>query len=613
MAGNGSMTMKLLLNSRDFDSNLKKSKKQVSEFEKVGQEMGGKLVKSFGQLAGAMLAIKGAGDAFKAVINSSQATSDAFASTIATTKTVTDNFIYSLANADFTVFNNGLDDMISKAREAYNAMDQLGNTRMSVDYLMATSGADYKKAMVNARDKSLSVEERSNWLKIAEQEMANLVEGQQTIERDAMETIKTRLAAQTGVDKYFISEEAIKNALLVDSRSTNVKDRAEIKSQYEALNKQFSDIMNRAIEENTVSTTSSMGGTVVTKSKGYEEAVASAQRTIEHLKTENADLIVSYDLLFRETDQGLQEVINTAKSAIAAQNQISEMTTSHNEVANSINTQAKQIHTATQNLEQERVALEQEQQALFDAVKYGAPVTTMQMGIKFDNSDINKDYQLGQLVSGKPIKEYRDANPYGDLPETVAELDEKAMSEKSFGGDEHREKFVANMNAMSQSAEILQGVLSLAGQTVDDDTQKLLAFIGSVLESVQAVMKFISTIVAETAARRANQNAAVGEASAKAMAAHAGIPFAGVAMGIAAVASIISTIQSIPQFAEGGIVTSATLGVFGEAGPEAVMPLDRLNDFIRDREVRVTGTIVGQGKDLCVIIDNYNRVRNVKS
>ena len=32
-------------------------------------------------------------------------------------------------------------------------------------------------------------------------------------------------------------------------------------------------------------------------------------------------------------------------------------------------------------------------------------------------------------------------------------------------------------------------------------------------------------------------------------------------------------------FAEGGIVTGPTLGLVGEAGPEAIIPLDRLNQF----------------------------------
>jgi hypothetical protein len=38
-------------------------------------------------------------------------------------------------------------------------------------------------------------------------------------------------------------------------------------------------------------------------------------------------------------------------------------------------------------------------------------------------------------------------------------------------------------------------------------------------------------------------------------------------------------VPKIPMLAEGGIVTSATLAVVGEAGPEAVIPLDRAGEF----------------------------------
>jgi phosphotransferase system HPr-like phosphotransfer protein len=34
-------------------------------------------------------------------------------------------------------------------------------------------------------------------------------------------------------------------------------------------------------------------------------------------------------------------------------------------------------------------------------------------------------------------------------------------------------------------------------------------------------------------------------------------------------------VPDIPMLAEGGIVTSATLAMIGESGPEAVIPLDR--------------------------------------
>jgi hypothetical protein len=38
-------------------------------------------------------------------------------------------------------------------------------------------------------------------------------------------------------------------------------------------------------------------------------------------------------------------------------------------------------------------------------------------------------------------------------------------------------------------------------------------------------------------------------------------------------------VPNIPMLAEGGIVTSATLAMIGEKGPEAVIPLDRMGQM----------------------------------
>jgi phage-related minor tail protein len=45
----------------------------------------------------------------------------------------------------------------------------------------------------------------------------------------------------------------------------------------------------------------------------------------------------------------------------------------------------------------------------------------------------------------------------------------------------------------------------------------------------------------------------------------------------------------IPRFAEGGIVNRATLGIVGEAGPEAIIPLSRLSSGGGDVNINVTG------------------------
>jgi hypothetical protein len=59
-------------------------------------------------------------------------------------------------------------------------------------------------------------------------------------------------------------------------------------------------------------------------------------------------------------------------------------------------------------------------------------------------------------------------------------------------------------------------------------------------------------------------------------------PFVAFAAGIIAVATGAAIKASLPKFAEGGVVNKATLGIFGEAGPEAVIPLKKLPGLITD-------------------------------
>ena len=42
-------------------------------------------------------------------------------------------------------------------------------------------------------------------------------------------------------------------------------------------------------------------------------------------------------------------------------------------------------------------------------------------------------------------------------------------------------------------------------------------------------------------------------------------------------ATQVASRMNLPRMAEGGIVNSPTLALIGEAGPEAVVPLDRMN------------------------------------
>lgn len=133
--------------------------------------------------------------------------------------------------------------------------------------------------------------------------------------------------------------------------------------------------------------------------------------------------------------------------------------------------------------------------------------------------------------------------------------------------------------------------------------EKLTAVIDGTISTIQGISAVIGVIKALTAASSAqaaqapatiaaNQAVAssnVGVAATGAMAAHSWMPFVGIALGVAAVATMLATLSSakssVPKFAKGGIAYGTTLGIFGEyAGasnnPEVVAPLDRLRSLL---------------------------------
>lgn len=85
------------------------------------------------------------GEAFNKTLQSSQVLGDMTASTMQAAKESVDQFFYSIGNGEFSSFLSGLDEIIQKAKEAYAAMDQLGNTKISYGYFSSKMKLKYKK------------------------------------------------------------------------------------------------------------------------------------------------------------------------------------------------------------------------------------------------------------------------------------------------------------------------------------------------------------------------------------------------------------------------------------------------------------------------------------
>lgn len=130
--------------------------------------------------------------------------------------------------------------------------------------------------------------------------------------------------------------------------------------------------------------------------------------------------------------------------------------------------------------------------------------------------------------------------------------------------------------------ELLAEVTKRKTEATKEDTAQNLANAASVVAGATADT---AAAAAESANASAVTTAKVGEAASKTMAAHASIPFVGIAIAAGMVASMIALMLSLPKFAKGGIAYGPTLGIFGEYSgasnnPEVVAPLDRLRSLI---------------------------------
>lgn len=130
--------------------------------------------------------------------------------------------------------------------------------------------------------------------------------------------------------------------------------------------------------------------------------------------------------------------------------------------------------------------------------------------------------------------------------------------------------------------ELLAEVTKRKTEATKEDTAQNMANAASVVAGATADT---AAAAAESANASAVTTAKVGEAASKTMAAHASIPFVGIAIATGMVASMIALMLSLPKFAKGGIAYGPTLGIFGEYSgasnnPEVVAPLDRLRSLI---------------------------------
>ena len=139
------LVVKLMMKTGQFSNDLNTAKTQIQGFKqgfnetanavgKVSSGLGG-MMKSLASFNGYAAALAGTFKAFKFGVQSSQSYTDLWESRIAGLKGVVKEFANSMATLDFMAFRNGLGSIISSARAAAEAIDNLQDAQAAYGYL----------------------------------------------------------------------------------------------------------------------------------------------------------------------------------------------------------------------------------------------------------------------------------------------------------------------------------------------------------------------------------------------------------------------------------------------------------------------------------------------
>lgn len=547
---------RLLLKTNDFDANLNKSKKNVNEFQSDIAKMSGVAVSGVMKFAGVLGIAVTASEGFNKVMNSSQTLGDEYARTMDGLKGGVDQFFYSIGSGDWTPFMNGLSETIRLAREAYNAMDQLGNTKMSFSYFDAKNQAIVQEQITILKDKDSTEEQKKAARELLDKTLKDQEEIVGQYKRRSNNAVRAMVKAAIGLDGVDVSRIDIDKVLKLDVSSAGDEQKAQLAKQYKDFVDEYDRLKAKFTTYETVGSGMNVHTVATTDAKALGEAISP-------MLAKYQDAIQYNAILVKKSDEWLQNLINVSAAAEAAGRNLSSMTKTANRASqsgtggNPPKEKPKEGSIAWYDSEisdlNKKLIAETDMQAR----------ATIQATI---NELEQKKVKLKFVVDQEAFKIAHGEMKDGALPIPIKPTYDKVPTHGKTGKDfklpKHDPLFKKEDIDLNQEyAESLANISGVVGSMsglFDDNTASVLQWGVSFLSTVgQAIPKILemagaNEVEAETARKSAiaNMSAAGGEV----LKAHAGIPFVGIALGLAGVAAIIAAMSSMPKYATGGIV-----------------------------------------------------------
>jgi hypothetical protein len=350
------------VNSSGYEQGLKKAQESQRRFARgakdAGKEVGTlgsafskfqgsatSLIGTLGKYAGTIGLAVGGFEALKGVIRGTQSTSDAFDQAIAACKVTVNNFFAALSSGDFSAFSRGINEMISRAAVAQAALDQLGNTLMSFNFINSEAAEALAAYQSTASDNKAGKAERAAAKREAQKKIGEAQTAANALYDDTFDAIKKGIGATLNIPTDKVTEDMVEYAIKLQANPAT-RDRA--REEGKRIMKELGDAQRGQSGFWDVSTKSNypfLGktmGSAPGPTEGYRQQV---KKSVDEYTSDPKKLgaLIVYALNDRYSDEELNSVINQYQTALGAKRGAARMSTRFNKVSE---TAAKQAATA---------------------------------------------------------------------------------------------------------------------------------------------------------------------------------------------------------------------------------------------------------------------------
>lgn len=601
----------LRLDTKDFDAKLARSKRSVNNYQSSIASMAKTAGTGFLKFAGGIGIAVTASEGFMKTIRGSQELSDKFDNSINAAKSSVDTFFSSLATGDFSVFNKGLSDIISKAYAASAALDQLGNTRMAYNYFGTKTQAEIAEYQAVAADKTQDKGIRETAFNSWKTALSEKIIYSETMKEDVLNGLLASVVKGTVLDSTDITMSDFEGIIKIDlfDPSARAKEKEKLDkfySQYEVKTKEIQkrrksgglidwafpeseealerkEINNKldnrqaklneeykqailykqilgkledkellrqldlASEYHRVTTE------LATQEKTYNRMFSSFSKEKENKQTTKKEIIPEGSL--KELDKKItdkKDEINLAvnqESKAKLRAELDELVRQRNEIDFDLNFPEGSISRINELLKQKRVEYELALD-LSSRAKLQNEIDALTKQKRKIEIDVKYKIFNEKSPISDELKKQNEKMKQSSFP-TLAKTKLQKIDTQIVDEND------IDMNkAYSESLHYMGSAIGSVSSMFDSSAASVLGWGANLISTIGQVIPQITALMN---VQQAETNTEVANAGAKVMSAHAGIPFVGVAMGIAGIASIIAAMANIPKFESGGIVPGMSL------------------------------------------------------